>query len=64
MATKPGRVEIPGKRVSFSDFRQIRTGKNAGKIEVTIPPQKEQKLVVDQRDIKSFPTYTEDKTDD
>lgn len=58
--SKPGRVWIPGdkgKFKPFTEFREIRKGKNKGKIEITIQPSRPKKIVVDPSAIKFFPTF-------
>ena len=56
---KPGRVWVPGKEQfkPFLDFREIRKGKNKGKIEIIIQPSQPKKIVVEKSAIKVFPTY-------
>lgn len=60
---RPGRVWIPGDKgrfKPFSEFREIRKGKDKGKIEVIIQPSSPKKVVVEKSAIKYFPTYEGD----
>ena len=55
---KPGWVWLeskPGGWRPFLEFREIRKGKNAGKFEVLLPPQKPRKIIVERGAIRSFP---------
>jgi len=60
MKVNPGRVWIPGGKgrwKPFTEFREIRKGKNRGKVEIIIRPSKPKKIVVEKSAIKLFPTY-------
>ena len=57
MTIKPGSVLIKGKDQfrHFTEFRHIIRGANKGKVEVTLPPVPERRVIVEQWDIKYYP---------
>ncbi len=60
---KLGRVWLNGKAhfKSFAEFREIRKGKDAGKVEILIQATPARKLIVPKSAIKYFPIYEEEK---
>jgi len=57
---KPGWVWVPGDKGKFrpfESFREIRKGKNRGKIEITLRPSHPKKIVVEKDAVRSFPVY-------
>ena len=60
MTTKPGWIwyEKKGRWRPFTEFREIRKGKNAGKFEVVLPAQPARKVIVERGKIRSFPVET------
>jgi hypothetical protein len=54
---KPGWVWINGKGQwrPFVEWREIRKGRNKGKMEVVLPPMSGRRILVDRSAIKSYP---------
>lgn len=54
---KPGMVWLEGKGMfrPFLQFREIRKGRNTGKIEITLPAQPARKVLVDPSSIRRYP---------
>jgi len=58
---KPGLVWVPGDRGMFrpfEQFREIRKGKNRGRVEIILRPSKPKKIIVDKESIRTYPTYS------
>jgi len=63
---KPGLVWVPGDHGMFRpfvEFREIRKGKNRGRVEIILRPSKPKKIIVEKESIKAYPTYSKGGSD-
>jgi len=54
-------VERKSQWQPFTDFREIRKGKNKGAVEVTLPARKERKIIVQKTAIRAYPAEGRNK---
>ena len=58
---KPGKVHIKERASTrtFTEFRHIIRGTHKGKVEITLPPTPERKVIVEQWDVECYPRPVE-----